>query len=341
MGASNKVEPVFISKRMKTKRNFLRIIILGALLLGVTSQYAPAADGKKLSPDIIAEANVVDEIFTSGGRAALVYLPPNFEANKEHALLIALHGYSVDAFSIMEQLMLGSLVARERLIIVAPQGTVHPDLGVPFWNAMPSCCGFEDWFGPQVDDSSYLSQLVDDLVAEYPVDTRRIYFVGASNGGAMAYRFAIDHPEKITALVSLSGPFNYPEIDPLQPTSVLQVHGTDDPVIQYDGGEVIPGEQFTQYPGVHDVVAYWAERADCQGQLTTYGHWLDLTESIPGLETERQRYRGCSGNIVVELWTVHGGGHVMGNPTISEKAGTTQFTLAMWNWLRTQKSNAH
>jgi len=88
------------------------------------------------------------------------------------------------------------------------------------------------------------------------------------------------------------------------------------------------------------MVAYWAGIAESNGPLTTYGSWLDLRASIEGNETERQRYRGSKGNIFVELWTVHGGGHGLGNDaTLAERQGTTQFALAMWEWLRTKKRN--
>jgi polyhydroxybutyrate depolymerase len=283
-----------------------------------------------------------DLTFYSSERPSLVFLPTDFDPTKKHALIVALHGYSIDAtIFVNQEFALGGLVDLGRIILVAPEGTIHPVLGVQFWNAMPACCGFEPIFGPMADDSGFLATLVDDLLATFPIDSARVYFLGASNGGAMAYRFALDHPDKVSAVVSICGFFNFPEFPPSAPTSILQIHGTADANISYFGGTIVPGVpgwEFTEYPGVHEVVAYWAALAGCHGPLSTYGAALDLDESIPGAETERQRYRGCRGNVFVELWTLHGSGHNnQWDYAVAERENTTEVALAAWEWLRTKK----
>jgi membrane protein implicated in regulation of membrane protease activity len=56
-----------------------------------------------------------------------------------------------------------------------------------------------------VDDSTYLHRLLDAVKSAYRVDPTRVYFVGHSNGGFMAYRMACEHATEITAIVSLAG----------------------------------------------------------------------------------------------------------------------------------------
>ena len=56
-----------------------------------------------------------------------------------------------------------------------------------------------------MDDSAYLSALIDQIKGTYAVDARRVYLVGHSNGGYMAYRMACDHADQLTAIVSLAG----------------------------------------------------------------------------------------------------------------------------------------
>ena len=81
-----------------------------------------------------------------------------------------------------------------------------------------------------------------------------------------------------------------------------------------------------------------SKRSQRERELSTYGAALDLDESIPGAETERQRYRGCAGNIFVELWTVYGSDHPhLWDLAVAEREGTTQVALAAWEWLRTKK----
>ena len=80
--------------------------------------------------------------------------------------------------------------------------------------------------------------MVEEVAAEHAVDRRRVYVVGFSNGGFMSYRLACDHADRIAAIVSISGA-TYADPDrcaPSEPVAVLEVHGTDDRTIPYDGG---------------------------------------------------------------------------------------------------------
>jgi poly(3-hydroxybutyrate) depolymerase len=325
------------SKTMRHPNKPRRIVTVFLLISGLTLFSAaptPAYAGGITPRD-------PDLTFYSSERPSLVYLPTDYDPTKQHALVVALGGYTDDAAYFVNEWALGGLVDLDRIILVAPEGAIHPFLGEPFWNAMPSCCGFEPIFGPMADDSGFLATLVDDLLATFPIDSARVYFLGGSNGGAMAYRFALDHPEKVAAVVSVAGLFNFPAFPPAAPTSILEIHGTADTFVNYFGGYTVPGVagwEFTEYPGVHEVVAYWAALAGCHGELSTYGAALDLDKSVPGAETERQRYRGCRGNVFVELWTMYGSDHPnLWDLAVAEREGTTRVALAAWEWLRTKK----
>jgi polyhydroxybutyrate depolymerase len=86
---------------------------------------------------------------------------------------------------------------------------------VGFVLALPSALGdiWNDgrYRGPEwariegVDDVGYLRTLIDDACARLPIDPRRIYVVGMSNGATMAARFACEHAERIAALAQIAG----------------------------------------------------------------------------------------------------------------------------------------
>src|SRR5205085_1985187 len=71
----------------------------------------------------------------------------------------------------------------------------------------------------------------------YSVDPRRIFVVGHSNGGFMAYRMACDHSDTVAAIVSVAGAMydDARKCRAAHPVSVLQVHGPPDNVIPYQG----------------------------------------------------------------------------------------------------------
>ena len=154
-------------------------------------------------------------------------------------------------------------------MVAAPSGTLHPVIGLYFWNATEGCCGFEPVLGPQVDDAGYLNRLLDELLTRYPIDSQRVYIYGYSNGAFMAHRMACDHAERFAAIVAGAGAtFNDPErCAPSGSVSVLHFHSMADAVIPFDGGNTFPGNPETAFPGAIETVERWAALNGCIGEL--------------------------------------------------------------------------
>src|SRR5207302_1025248 len=84
--------------------------------------------------------------------------------------------------------------------------------------------------------------LAAEIGARYKVDQKRIYIAGHSNGAFMAYRMACDRAALVAGIMSLAGEtwLDKSKCAPGAPVAVLQVQGTADDVIAYDGGSHIP-----------------------------------------------------------------------------------------------------
>lgn len=52
-------------------------------------------------------------------------------------------------------------------------------------------------------DDRVVDQMVDEVIAKYPVDPKRVYLVGLSRGGYGVWRMAINHPDKYAAMISI------------------------------------------------------------------------------------------------------------------------------------------
>lgn len=254
---------------------------------------------------------------TFGGmaRPAKLHVPATYACDKGAPLLIMLHGYGVT--SVSEEAYLGLLAESDKrgFLYVAPDGTKDATTS-EYWNATDACC---DYYGSKVDDSAYLSLLIKEIEAEYHVDTKRVYVVGHSAGGFMAYRFACDHGDQIAGVVSLEGAMYQ---DPTKcsgttPVSALEIHGTGDAVIAYNGGFI----GVNAFPSAPTTVADWAKIDGC-GAADTSGAPLDLDASLPGNETTITAYPGCNGGTSVQLWTVQGGAHF---PTLGKAFVPTIF----------------
>ena len=116
-------------------------------------------------------------------------------------LVMMLHGCTLSGQLQEDYFQLLSWSNQLGFLYVAPDGTVDQG-GNRFWNATDACC---DFYETGVDDSAYLRALIDEIAAQLSVDTERVFILGHSNGGFMAYRMACDHADIIAAVASLAG----------------------------------------------------------------------------------------------------------------------------------------
>jgi polyhydroxybutyrate depolymerase len=234
-----------------------------------------------------------------GERVSDYFVPAGYQDSERWPLLILLHGYSASGWLQDGYFGTSALVDEMGFFLMTPDGTRNSG-GTTFWNGTDVCCDFE---GSGVDDVGYLVGLIDELSLYYNIHPGRVYLLGHSNGGYMSYRLACEAGDRITALASLAGA-TYG--DPAQckgtdPVSVLQIHGTDDDTVGYEGIGLQPGALAT--------AKMWAEHNGCSGDGEVQ-ETLDLEEFIAGSETEVLNWDNCTAESRVELWSVVGGSHV-------------------------------
>lgn len=145
----------------------------------------------------------------------LTYLPKSYDTDtSKYPLVIYLHGGSQKGNDLEKLKVYGLpyLVDQGKefdFIMVAPQ---CPD--GKYWST-------ENWFDP----------LYNEAISNYRVDKSRVYVTGISMGGYGTYIAALDHPEKIAAIVPLCGGVNDSDtsrICILKDISILTYHGTAD-----------------------------------------------------------------------------------------------------------------
>ncbi len=256
-----------------------------------------------------------------GGRGSLpLQVPESYDGDSAVPLVVTLHGYTSSGAGIESYMQYGDLVDGYGFLLVSPDGTRESGGdNNRFWNASKACCNFMD---STVDDSAYVLAIINAVKSEYNVDPKRVYLIGHSNGGFMAYRAAYDHSNTIAAMVSLAGAASTVDrAAPANPVHVLQIHGTDDATIGYEGREI----GGNAYPGAVATVERWAGYNGCAGEGTA-GGTRDLESEITGAETTATRYvSACTAGGSSELWSIAGGSHV---PSLS-----STFNREVIGWL--------
>lgn len=293
---------------MSTKRGLLALLVLAlTAFYGSSCGSEPVAEEtKKVPRGQTAQVKLDDRPF-------MLHVPDSYDQASKVPLVVLLHGYTSDAIEADSYFKLTAESDRLGFLYAMPDGT-KDRRNEQYWNATEACCNF---YGAGADDSAYLRKLVDTVKAGYGVDERRVFFIGHSNGGFMSHRMACDHADVVRAIVSLAGmvtskPDN---CKPARGITVVQIHGTEDETISYEGG--FNGGQ--PYPSAVDTVAFWRKQNGCGEQAEASVAPRDLERSIDGAETEVTSYRtGCRDGSRVELWAMKEARHV---PALSDNFG--------------------
>jgi polyhydroxybutyrate depolymerase len=296
------------------KRSAVLAVTSVVALLATSCSPPSAAPGAR--PPAATGTSVVLEV---DDRPFRLQVPTSYDAGRPVPLVVGLHGWGGDGARIAAQLGLAGSTERRGWLLALPDGTVDSG-GRRFWNASTACCNVD---GAGVDDVAYLSHVVGAVSDRYAVDPSRVYVAGLSNGGFMAHRLACERADLVSAVVAVAGTTATGPLDcvPSEGVSVLQVHGTADGVIRYDGGALLPGRSYASAPATVDA---WRAREHC-GTDPRPGPPLDSDASLPGAETTRTTWSGCDGRTAVSLWTVEGGVH---SPQVTE-----DFSHALAGWL--------
>lgn len=265
------------------------------------------------SPSSVDTAEPGPRTMSLQGRDFRLVVPPGYDPQHPTGLVVGLHGYTSTATDLDGYFGLTAEAGRRGLLVALPDGTKDSG-GHQFWNATTACCDFD---GSGVDDSGYLSGLIDLVTQSYAVDPARVYVVGHSNGGFMAHRLACEHADQVVGIMSLAGAQN-PDRNacrPSRPVSVLQVHGTADETIAFGGTG--------GYPSANDTVQEWAQLDSCTGKGDS-GEPRDL-DSSGGSETDVTAWASCSAEAGVELWAIEDAPHV---PALAD-----DFAAQVLRWL--------
>lgn len=229
-------------------------------------------------------------------RTYILNLPPGYYNDAaQRSLVIGLHGGGGSGSQFEEHYGFTKKADKAGFIVVYPDGVQSSGiLGLRTWNA-GKCCDYA--MEKNIDDVKFIRNLIDELIAHYKINPKKVYVTGMSNGAMLAYRLACEIPEKIAAIAPVSGTMNLSgTCQSSRSMPVLHLHSVLDERVPYEGGVGIAGYY---YPPVEDGLKFWASKAGC---------------SLNKQTENRQGYRhiiwpDCKDKISVEYYLTDDGGH--------------------------------
>ena len=236
-------------------------------------------------------------------REYIMHIPTNYNAGTAVPLVINLHGYGGCAASHLSDADMRSQANENTFILVYPQGLTRTK-------------GSAEW-DPDTDsndistsDLEFLKQLISTIASEYTIDATRVYVVGYSNGGMMAYGMACNNSNLVAAIGVVSSTMLQSTINSCNPThatGVINFHGTSDAVLPYDGN--------TSFPSVATAIDYWK----------TYNNIPLANESESDIDstTKKYTYSGGTNGVRIEHYKITNGGHIWFN----------QASATLWQFL--------
>lgn len=163
----------------------------------------------------------------------------------KNPLLLLLHGYGsneADLFSFAPELP-------DEYYIISARAPYDLQYGSYAWYAINFDADqnkFSDNDQARIS-RDLISNFIDELVANYPIDVNDVNLLGFSQGSILSYAVALSYPEKINKVIAMSGYVNLDIVtddylkNNLSKLKVFASHGTVDQVIPIEWARKTPG----------------------------------------------------------------------------------------------------
>lgn len=269
-------------------------------------------------------------------REYLLHVPPRLSPDRPAPLVFVFHGGSANAPGMERFTRFSELADREGFI------AVYPCAVGKHWNDGRETAKFRA-HAEKIDDVGFVAAMAESLSGEFAVDADRLFAAGASNGAMLCHRLAAERSDLVAAIAPVMGgmaPAIAARFAPRHPVSVLVVHGTADPIVPYEGGEIggTASKGLGSVLPTEETVRLWAAHNGCAAATSSEGPAAD-----DGTRVTIATHAGGRRGSTVVLYRIEGGGHTWpGGPqylperTIGKTSRAFDATRAIWEFFRTQ-----
>ncbi len=237
-------------------------------------------------------------------RPAVVYRPADLSASTPVPLVILLHGTGSSPQSLISWSRFDALANQQRFVVASLSSGANQS-----WLSA-------EWMNSEAD-VEYISGEITSLEKSQNIDPSRVFVIGFSSGGAMAYRVGCELPQQVAGIGVVSAVFAMPHCSPSRPVTVMGIFGTADAV-------PFNGSPQAEAPAVS--IARWRNFDSCPTTPVVTGSGVVST----------QIWQPCAGGSAIAYTVIQGGVHTWsGAPGLPPSSPNAQLnaTAALWDFL--------
>ena len=276
-------------------------------------------DRKALEQEV---ASAFHEIEHAGRRRTYyLYLPSKWDKTSPLPVVFLFHGGGGGARGALYYYELEKKAEDAGFMLVTPNGTGEGEHALLTWNV---AFGFGYAQKNNVDDVGFVNALLDELAGKYPIDPKRIYATGLSNGAIFCHFLAAAPGNRFAAIapvVGTAGGRDEGEKDwhrppePSMPVSVCIVQGLIDEHVPIAGGLQkkslgAPKEMWS----ASQTIDLWVSANGCDK--------IPATSFDKKMNTTIHHYKNGRDGTEVIAYVIHDMGHAWPGSTRVPRAGS-------------------
>ena len=336
---------------------FVGLMTFMALMMGCTARLP---DGREPGPGTYLRTMERGDM--GFRRQYLLHVPASYHSGRSAPLVVVLHGAFSSGESTARFSGFTELAERDGFVVLYPEGVGLFGF-LRHWNA-GFCCAVAQQ--RDVDDLGFLREAMAEVSGRLSIDPARVYLVGTSNGGMLAFHYAARHPEQVAAvatvaasvggrlifepwdrfvgeepaaleqaLASPGGPQSPADDRPAaaMPVPVLMFHGNADETVPFYGGQSVRHAS-SWFLSAGESAQFWVRRNGCRNMPEV---------SFPySAQVRRKAWTQCAGYSEVILYELAGWGHYWPNKVPDGDLEVFEGLNAaevIWEFLRRHRRN--
>ncbi|GAB1355097.1 PHB depolymerase family esterase [Erysipelotrichia bacterium] len=259
--------------------------------------------------------------FEGRTRTYYLYLPTTWNKKDPIPVVFLFHGGAGGGRGALYYYELEAKAEEAGFMLVAPDGTGETENILLTWNVS---FGFGYAQKNRINDTGFIAALLDKLSQEFPVDTKRIYATGLSNGAMFCHWLAAQPENRFAAIAPVVGTvggkeqhekdMHLPPV-PQTPVSVCIIQGlVDEHVLIGGGAQKKSITEARELLSASATIDFWVRANGCDKTAST-----TFDQSL--LSTVHHHANGRDGSEVT-AYVVHNLGHAWPGSTRTPRKGS-------------------